>query len=93
MILASGHTLTILIISTVEDIVLPLSKPIQGKDGSLMSEIFVPRGTLIYTANQLSNTNKDLWGDDAEEWRPERWLSPLPEPLKEARIPGIYSNL
>lgn len=72
---------------------LSLSVPIRGEDGRTINEIFVPQGTLIFCANELSNTNKELWGEDAEEWRPERWLSPLPEALKEARIPGIYSNL
>lgn len=72
---------------------LPLSKPLRGQDDSLLNEIFVPRGTLIYSGNQLSNTNKELWGEDAEEWKPERWLSSLPEALKEAKIPGVYSHL
>ncbi len=72
---------------------MPLSKPIRGVDGSLMNEILVPRGTLVITANWASNTNKELWGEDADEWKPERWLSPLPDALKEARIPGVYSNL
>ncbi|KAI0039847.1 hypothetical protein FA95DRAFT_1503644, partial [Auriscalpium vulgare] len=33
-----------------------------------------------------------IWGPDAEEWKPERWLAPLPKTVEEARIPGIYSN-
>ncbi|OBZ67938.1 hypothetical protein A0H81_12339 [Grifola frondosa] len=39
------------------------------------------------------NTSKTIWGDDAYEWKPERWLSPLPNTVSEAHIPGIYSNL
>ena len=73
--------------------VMPLSKPIHGNDGTLMNEVFVPRGTLVLTGNWASNTNKELWGEDADQWKPERWLSPLPEALKEAHIPGVYSNL
>lgn len=72
---------------------MPLSKPIQGLDGTVMNEIFVPSGTLIITGNWMSNINKSLWGEDADEWKPERWLAPLPDALKEARIPGVYSNL
>ena len=72
---------------------MPLSKPIHGIDGTLMNEVFVPRGTLVLTGNWASNTNKELWGEDADQWKPERWLSPLPDALKEARIPGVYSNL
>ncbi|EEB98095.1 hypothetical protein MPER_02458 [Moniliophthora perniciosa FA553] len=34
-----------------------------------------------------------LWGPDALEWKPERWLEPLPAVIPEARIPGVYSHL
>ena len=30
---------------------------------------------------------------DALEWKPERWLSPLPESIMDSKIPGIYSHL
>ncbi|OSD00375.1 cytochrome P450 [Trametes coccinea BRFM310] len=75
------------------DTVLPLSKPIQGKDGSMLESIPVPKGTLVFVAVQASNVCEDLWGPDAREWRPERWLEPLPETVTEAKIPGIYSHL
>lgn len=32
------------------------------------------------------------WGEDALEWKPERWLKPLPRAVEDAWIPGIYSN-
>ena len=72
---------------------LPLSTPVKAKDGSEISELFIPRGTTVITNLQASNRNKLLWGKDADEWRPERWLSPPPKALEEARIPGVYSNL
>ncbi|KAI0323452.1 cytochrome P450 [Cubamyces sp. BRFM 1775] len=75
------------------DAILPLSKPILGKDGTEMGSIHVPKDTLIFVAVQASNVNPELWGADAREWRPERWLEPLPETVTEAKIPGIYSNL
>ena len=72
---------------------MPLSAPIRGVDGTLMNEIFVPKGTMILVSNWMSNVNKAIWGEDADQWKPERWLEPLPGTLKEARIPGIYANL
>ncbi|KAH7921538.1 cytochrome P450 [Leucogyrophana mollusca] len=39
---------------------------------------FVPEGTLIYIPIRVFNTWKEHWGEDAEEFRPERWHS-LPE--------------
>ena len=58
-----------------------------------MKEIPVPKGTTIYVAIRASNLDKRIWGEDALEWKPERWLSPLPESVVNARIPGIYSHL
>ncbi|KAI0789222.1 cytochrome P450 [Abortiporus biennis] len=58
-----------------------------------ISEISVPKGTFIAVGVLASNRNEDIWGKDVLEWKPERWLSPLPEEVTAARIPGVYSNL
>ena len=44
---------------------------------------------------QGSNDNKAFWGEDAYEWKPERWLDPLPRAVDpdEVRIPSIYSTM
>lgn len=76
-----------------EDAILPLSWPIEGKDGKLIHEVLVPKGTAVFGGILASNRNKRLWGDDASEWKPERWLSPLPPAVTEAHLPGVYSNL
>ena len=72
---------------------LPLHEPVRGVDGTLISEVSIPKGTVVVLNLQACNTNKALWGEDAYEWKPERWLAPLPPALEEARIPGVYSNL
>lgn len=72
---------------------MPLSSPITGKDGKIMSEIFVPAGSAICVALRACNTNKEIWGEDAYEWIPERWLKPLPETVTNADMPGILPNL
>ena len=72
---------------------MPLSAPIRGVDGKLIYEIPVPKNTIITVGIRESNRNKAIWGDDASEWKPERWLSPLPGSVAEAHIPGVYSNL
>ncbi|KAI9066921.1 cytochrome P450 [Trametes sanguinea] len=75
------------------DTTLPLMTPIRGFDGTLMKEIPIPKGTHILLHNLGSNTNREIWGEDADEWKPERWLGNLPAALDEARIPGVYSHL
>lgn len=72
---------------------LPLSEPIRGRDGTLMTEIPFPKGSFMFLNLRACNTWKALWGEDAYEWKPERWLQPLPREVLEAHIPGIYANL
>ena len=59
----------------------------------MITEIPIPKDTTILVGVMSSNTSKALWGEDAYEWKPARWLSPLPETITEAKIPGVYSNL
>lgn len=72
---------------------LPVSEPVIGIDGTPMREIPIPKGTTFYMGLRASNLDKRIWGDDALEFKPERWLSPLPASVTDAHIPGIYSNL
>lgn len=73
--------------------VLPLFTPITGVDGREMHEIVVPKDTVVIPSILNCNRDPALWGADSYEWKPERWLSPLPDTLMEAPIPGIYSHL
>ncbi|KAJ3541618.1 hypothetical protein NMY22_g3820 [Coprinellus aureogranulatus] len=76
-----------------QDIVMPLSKPIIGRDGKEISEIFLPNGTRVLCSLIHCNADPEIWGPDSEEWKPERWLAPLPDTVAEAKIPGVYSHL
>ena len=79
--------------SPEQDVVLPLYKPIRGIDGTMITELPLKKGTEIALGIQGVNTSEELWGPDALDWTPERWLSPLPKEISEARIPGVYSNM
>ncbi|KAH9046659.1 cytochrome P450 [Lactarius hengduanensis] len=72
--------------TTRSDVVLPLSSPIRDVDGCEVHEIFVPKNTNVFV--QISNLNRDpsIWGADAAEWKPERWLAPLPQSVTDANI-------
>ncbi|KAJ3847743.1 cytochrome P450 [Lentinula lateritia] len=79
--------------SARRDTMIPLLKPIIGLDGTEIHEVAALNGTRVIVSIYNSNRNPDLWGEDANEWKPERWLSPLPKALVEAHIPGVYSHL
>ncbi|KAJ3994079.1 cytochrome P450 [Lentinula boryana] len=78
---------------TRQDTVIPLHQPITGLDGTEMYEVAIPKNTSVIVSISNANRNSELWGEDADEWKPERWLSPLPKALVDARIPGVYSHL
>lgn len=79
--------------TTRQDIILPLSKPLRGLNGKEIYEILVPNNTNLFISIIEANRNPDIWGPDALEWIPERWLSPLPSSVSDAHVPGIYSHL
>ncbi|KAF9564195.1 cytochrome P450 [Agrocybe pediades] len=79
--------------TTRQEAVLPLSQPIRGLDGRELHEIHVPNNTNVIVGIMASNRNPDIWGPDSYEWKPERWLQPLPDSVTNAHIPGVYSNL
>jgi len=65
-------------------------KPIVTRSGKTISEIPVAKGTFIYASIIGYNMSKDVWGPDADEFKPERWLV-----HKERASPalGVYGNL
>ncbi|TFK27109.1 cytochrome P450 [Coprinopsis marcescibilis] len=76
-----------------KDAILPLARPITTLDGRQITEVVVPEGTQILVSILSCNKNPLVWGPDADEWKPERWLSSLPASVTDARIPGVYSHL
>ncbi|KAH7325259.1 cytochrome P450 [Rhizoctonia solani] len=73
---------------------LPLHYPVKSKDGKRMiTNLHVPKGTHMYLSLGSANRDKQTWGEDAEQFNPDRWLQPLPSSVVESKIPGVYSNL
>ncbi|KAF1928792.1 cytochrome P450 [Didymella exigua CBS 183.55] len=52
---------------------LPLERLVPA-GGVQLSDVFVPGGTNIGCSAWTLHLDKDLWGQDADKWRPERWL-------------------
>ncbi|KAJ7314915.1 cytochrome P450 [Mycena albidolilacea] len=56
---------------------VPLTLRVANKT-EYIDGVLVPKGTVITIPIRVINTWKDVWGDDAEEFHPARWLN-LPE--------------
>ncbi|TFK22368.1 cytochrome P450 [Coprinopsis marcescibilis] len=85
--------ITFLLRTPTKDMTLPLHKPVTLADGSITDHILVSKGQDIMIGMMASNRNPELWGPDADEFKPERWLSPLPQAVQDAPSAGVYSHL
>ncbi|EIW76168.1 cytochrome P450 [Coniophora puteana RWD-64-598 SS2] len=74
-------SLTDVIRVATRDDVIPLSKPVKTASGQLQDRISIAKGTSILVPVKATNTSHELWGPDATEFKPERWLSDDPAHL------------
>ncbi|KAJ7473945.1 cytochrome P450 [Mycena latifolia] len=72
------------------DDVLPLAKPYVDKNGKSHDSLPIPKGQMIRIPILAVNTDKEIWGEDASEFIPERW-NEIPNGASE--IPGVWANL
>ncbi|KAF7291767.1 hypothetical protein HMN09_01236300 [Mycena chlorophos] len=56
----------------VDDIV-PLSEPVVTATGESVDRITVPKDTVVTVSIRYMNRATALWGEDAAEFKPERW--------------------
>jgi cytochrome P450 len=58
----------------VYDDILPLGKPLVLADGQTTDHILVPANQSVTIPITAINRMRALWGPDAHEFKPERWL-------------------
>ncbi|KAL0577375.1 hypothetical protein V5O48_004627 [Marasmius crinis-equi] len=68
----------------MRDGVIPLSEPVGGKD-----YVEVAKGQEIAINILALNRSKKLWGEDAREFKPERWLNGS----LNTSLPGVWGNM
>ncbi|KZT05295.1 cytochrome P450 [Laetiporus sulphureus 93-53] len=72
-----------------KDDIIPLNTPYTDVH-EVHDSIKIDQGTPIVIPIQAINREKDLWGEDAFELKPERWESP---PDITQTIPGVWGNM
>ncbi|TFY70744.1 hypothetical protein EVG20_g2276 [Dentipellis fragilis] len=81
---------------TSEDCTVPLQFPIFDKDlGTERNQITIAKGTPIYIGLAAANRSTQIWGPDAAELKPERWLGKniADGTANSVKMPGIFSNI
>ncbi|KAJ6626458.1 cytochrome P450 [Mycena sp. CBHHK59/15] len=78
----------------LEDDILPLSKPVRTASGTLIDKLPIRKGAVLTTSILYTNLSKTIWGEDAADFNPERWLNDsegVPASAKE--YPGYYHTM
>ncbi|KAF7351916.1 hypothetical protein MVEN_01153400 [Mycena venus] len=76
---------------TAKDVVVPLTYPIRSATtGEEIKELLIEQGTAVYIGMGAANCSTAIWGPDAAEFKPERWLN---RAQLEAKFPGAYSGM
>ncbi|KAG8881578.1 hypothetical protein FRB98_004240 [Tulasnella sp. 332] len=73
-----------------DDILVPLAHPIVDTKGNGVNELFIRRGESVMIHIYASNTQSELWGNDALQFKPERF-DKLPEAVSD--IASLFANL
>ncbi|KAJ7138856.1 cytochrome P450 [Mycena filopes] len=74
----------------MQDDAVPLSQPIVDEQGKSHDSLPISKGQLVHIPILAINTDKEIWGEDAQEFKPERWEN-VPE--RATAIPGVWGNL
>ncbi|KAK0478581.1 cytochrome P450 [Armillaria luteobubalina] len=75
---------------TAQDDVLPLAEPIINSDGTACSQVPITKGQVVFASLYTYNRLPSVWGDDAGEWNPRRFLE---DHGKKQESLGVYANL
>ncbi|KAI0768260.1 cytochrome P450 [Trametes elegans] len=74
----------------MKDDVIPVSRPFVDRYGKLQDSIKISKGSPILIPILALNRSKELWGEDAHDFKPERWANP---PERVSSVPGVWAHL
>ncbi|CAK5281479.1 unnamed protein product [Mycena citricolor] len=73
--------------------VIPTSQPVRNRENKIdeaRRSFVIPKGTVVHVSCEAFNMDKQVWGEDAWEFRPDRWDT-LPDSVREN--PWHFSNM
>ncbi|KAJ7646852.1 cytochrome P450 [Roridomyces roridus] len=76
-------------VATQDDIV-PLATPYTDRKGVVHDTLRIQKGQIVYIPILVMNRDKEIWGPDATEFKPERWLE---DRAMNNSIPGIWGHM
>lgn len=74
------------IFQAASDEIIPLSEPFTTQQGDIVDRIQVAAGTTVGVSIRVINKSKAIWGKDAHEFMPGRWIASeasIPDTVKE----------
>ncbi|CAE6522751.1 unnamed protein product [Rhizoctonia solani] len=77
-----------------EDTVVPLEYPVDTPSGKITS-LPLKKGTRVFMSNVYFNRNRAIWGEQADEFLPERWIGHKLDEVTQSGsyLPGVYSSM
>ncbi|OJA16324.1 hypothetical protein AZE42_08377 [Rhizopogon vesiculosus] len=76
---------------------LPLQFPVRSASGEEINAVPVAENQRIVMSILAANHNQAVWGEDASDWKPERWLNSsqgdTPGVKDGVRYTGVYSSM
>ncbi|WVW79570.1 hypothetical protein I302_101539 [Kwoniella bestiolae CBS 10118] len=77
---------------SIQPTVVPLGTPVKGRDGKMMDSVHLPKGATMMIPILNVNTSIYVWGPDAEQFNPDRFLKPTASESNTS-VPGVWGNL
>ena len=79
-----------LVRTAAQNDIIPLAKSVVGESGNLITEIHIKKGQNITASVCGYNRLPNIWGEDAEEWNPTRFLV---NKFNRKTSAGLWENL
>ncbi|KAJ6506844.1 cytochrome P450 [Mycena sanguinolenta] len=70
--------------------IVPLAAPVTDTNGKVHETLRIRKGEAIHIPINALNRDFEIWGEDALEFRPERWEFPPPAA---SAIPGVWGHM